>query len=186
MGFAIAESLARKGAYVELVTGPVHLSISHPNINRTDVNTAEEMYQVCVRLFPSCKGAILSAAVADYRPQNSSLQKIKKESTDTMHLELVKNKDILATLGTIKARNQLLIGFSLETDNELNNARDKMKRKNCDAIILNSLKDSGAGFSLDTNKITILTQEEETLNFPVKTKREVAMDIVDFIIRRYF
>jgi phosphopantothenoylcysteine decarboxylase / phosphopantothenate---cysteine ligase len=188
MGFAIAESLANNGAQVELVSGPVSLSVNHSNIHRTNVNTAEEMYQECMRIFPKCRGAILSAAVADYRPENKSELKIKKNLSgdDKLQITLVRNKDILASLGTIKANNQLLIGFSLETHDELKFAREKMERKNCDMIIMNSLNDQGACFSFDTNKISILTRDSQSVSLPLKTKKEVAKDIVDFMITRYF
>jgi phosphopantothenoylcysteine decarboxylase/phosphopantothenate--cysteine ligase len=188
MGFAIAGELARNGATVELVAGPVQLSISHPLVKRTNVNTAEEMYQACIKIFPNCRAAVLSAAVADYRPQNVSTLKIKKGNRDSdgLNLVLVKNKDILSALGTIKTKNQLLVGFSLETHDEMNFAKEKLQRKNCDAIILNSLNDEGAGFSGDTNKVSILNSSGEVVNSPLKTKNEVAIDIVDYIISRYF
>jgi phosphopantothenoylcysteine decarboxylase/phosphopantothenate--cysteine ligase len=188
MGFALANQLAEAGAFIELVTGPVEIKISHPLIRRTDVCTASEMYDACMKIFPSCRGAILSAAVADYRPETISDLKIKKSEQDgnALTLKLVKNKDILASLGTIKAKNQLLAGFSLETNNEMQYATGKLKKKNCDLIILNSLKDEGAGFSVETNKITILSSTGETVQYPKKMKNEVAKDIVDYIIRRYF
>lgn len=188
MGFAIAERLADMGAEVILVAGPVHLSIHHPHIKKVDVQTAEEMYQESVKYFPECKGAILAAAVADFKMEHVSDQKIKKTSTDdgTLTLNLIKNKDILSHLGTIKQANQLLIGFSLETQNEMANAREKMLKKNCDIMVLNSLRDPGAGFSGDTNKISILAKNGETVDYPVKPKNEVAADIVEFMTRRYF
>ncbi len=188
MGFAIAEQLAEVGANVELVSGPVNLSTSNSLINITRVNTAEEMYHACLSVFPKCSGAILSAAVADYRTVDISPLKIKKTEidADVLTLNLVKNKDILAALGNIKTKNQLLVGFSLETHNEAQYAIEKLKRKNCDFIIMNSLKNEGAGFGLDTNRISIITSEGETIEYPKKSKNEVAWDIVDFIITRYF
>ena len=188
MGFAIANQLAETGANVELVTGPVSLSITHSNIHRTDVNTADEMYEACLKNFPSCRGAILSAAVADFKPAEKSELKIKKteQDKDILTLNLVKNKDILASLGNMKAENQLLVGFSLETHDEIKFAFEKLKKKNCDLMVMNSLRDEGAGFSGDTNKVSILTSGGETFEYPKKTKNEVAGDIVEFIIRRYF
>lgn len=188
MGYAIAEQLAKDGAVVELVSGPVNLSLSHSRIHITRVNTAEEMYNACLSVFPACNGAILSAAVADYRTIEVSPIKIKKtdKDDDNLTLNLVKNKDILAALGNIKTKNQLLVGFSLETHNEVQFATDKLKKKNCDLIIMNSLKNEGAGFALDTNRITIITSKGETIDYPKKMKNEVAKDIVDFIITRYF
>ena len=170
------------------MSGPVSISISHPNIHRTDVNTADEMYEVCLKIFPSCRGAILSAAVADFRPAEKSQLKIKKteQDNDMLTLNLIKNKDILASLGNMKAKNQLLVGFSLETHDEARYALEKLKKKNCDLMVMNSLRDEGAGFSGDTNKITILTSGGETFEYPKKTKKEVAVDIVEFIITRYF
>jgi phosphopantothenoylcysteine decarboxylase / phosphopantothenate---cysteine ligase len=188
MGFAIAEKLADLGAHVELVSGPVHLSAKNNRIHKTDINTAEEMYVACIKIFPVCKGAILSAAVADFRPENVSINKIKKNNldSDSLTLNLVKNKDILASLGTIKTQNQLLVGFSLETHDAEKYAKEKMIRKNCDFIVLNSLSDPGAGFSVDTNKISILTKNGETIHYGLKNKNEVAEDIVELIISRYF
>jgi phosphopantothenoylcysteine decarboxylase/phosphopantothenate--cysteine ligase len=188
MGFAIASALASKGAMVELVTGPVQLSVSDKNIHRTDVNTATEMFDACMHIFPLCKGAILSAAVADYKAEHISPIKIKKDANDEvgLTLNLIKNKDILASLGTIKSEIQLLVGFSLETHNELNFAIEKMERKNCDMIIMNSLKDEGAGFSGDTNKVSVLNKNGDVINLPLKSKIEIASDIVNLIISNYF
>jgi len=188
MGFALASQLADAGAQVELVAGPVSISISHPRIHRTDVNTADEMFETCIKIFPGCRGAILSAAVADFRPAEKSELKIKKtdQDNDILTLNLVKNKDILASLGNMKTKNQLLVGFSLETHDEIRFAFEKLKKKNCDLMIMNSLRDEGAGFSGDTNKVTILTAGDESFEYPKKNKNEVAADIVEFIIRRYF
>jgi len=187
MGFALAEALAEQGAEVILVTGPVNLEVSHTNITRTNVNTAEEMYVQCVNIFPKCNGAILAAAVADYRPEEVSSKKIKKtESSEPLALRLIKNKDILAELGSIKKIGQVLGGFSLETHDELKFAREKMERKNCDFIVLNSLNDEGAGFKTDTNKVTILSSKSQNINIELKKKKEVAEDIVNFMITNYF
>ncbi len=188
MGFAIAEQLAAVGALVELVAGPVNLTVTNPLIHRTNVNTAEEMYDASLSLFPECNAAILCAAVADYRSVEISPLKLKKKDNDDheMVLKLVKNKDILAALGNIKRENQLLVGFSLETHNEFQFAQEKLKKKNLDLIIMNSLKNEGAGFSIDTNMVSILSSSGERVDYPKKYKNEVAKDIVDFIITRYF
>lgn len=180
MGFALAEELARRGASVELVCGPVHLQTQSPAIARTDVQTADEMYQACMKLFPSCDVAILSAAVSDYAPATFSEEKIKK-SDALLSLELKKTKDILADLGRRKKKGQLLIGFALETTNELENAKEKLKKKNLDLIVLNSLRDAGAGFGTDTNKVTLLRTGNAPLSLPLKSKAEVAKDIVENI-----
>jgi phosphopantothenoylcysteine decarboxylase/phosphopantothenate--cysteine ligase len=187
MGFALAEAFAEAGAEVELIAGPVHLNISHPNIIRTDVMTAEEMYDACMQRFGRSDIAILAAAVADYRVKNPSEKKIKKTGgeDETLILELVKNKDILATLGDLKKQRQILGGFSLETHNELSFAREKMRKKNCDFMVMNSLNDPGAGFGTDTNKISILT-EEQIITYPLRSKTEVAGDIVKFVFEKYF
>lgn len=185
MGFAIAETLAVHGAKVLLVSGPTNLKTGHTNITRISVTSADEMYASCHEYFPDCDGAILSAAVADYKPVEISDTKIKKSEEDLV-IKLVKNKDILASLGKIKAGKQLLVGFSLETHNEKEFALEKMRRKNCDFIVLNSLRDKGAGFGKDTNKITILTAKDQEITFPVKRKTEVAEDITAFIIKNYF
>lgn len=177
MGFALAEVCAEYGAEVELVTGPVGLSVSHPNIRRTNVQSAEEMYVAAVNLFPQMNAAILCAAVADFTLDHVAAEKIKRKG-DKLHLSLVPTKDIAAELGRLKRCNQKLVGFALETTNEKENAKQKMKKKNLDFIVLNSLKDAGAGFSYDTNKVTILSATEEQ-SFPLKAKREVACDIIE-------
>ena len=187
MGFALAEALTEQGAEVCLITGPVNLEVHHTNINRIDVNTADEMFAQCVKVFPECVGAILAAAVADYRPEEVSPLKIKKtEGSDSLTLKLVKNKDILAELGKLKTDSQILGGFSLETHNELDFAAEKMKKKNCDFIIMNSMNDEGAGFKKDTNKVTILSSKGQNLAISLKSKKEVAEDIVNFMITNYF
>ena len=177
MGFALAEVCAEYGAEVELVTGPVGLSVSHPNIRRTNVQSAEEMYVAAVNLFPQMDAAILCAAVADFTLDHVAAEKIKRKG-DELHLSLVPTKDIAAELGSLKRCNQKLVGFALETTNEKENAKQKMKKKNLDFIVLNSLKDAGAGFSYDTNKVTIFSATEEQ-SFPLKAKREVACDIIE-------
>ena len=162
-----------------LIAGPVSLTVVHPNIKRIDVESAEEMYQAAITAFPEADAGILCAAVADYRPDEQASEKIKRETKGEMSLRLVPNKDIAASLGAIKRENQILVGFALETNNEMAHAEGKMKRKNLDFIVLNSLKDAGAGFRCDTNKITIIDKEGGTIAYPLKSKQEVAVDIVN-------
>lgn len=176
MGVAIATKLLKDGAEVHLVCGPIQLKI--PNeIHVHQVDSASEMLDVCLNLFPTMDAAILSAAVADYTPTSVASEKVKKKS-DEWNLELKKTVDIAAELGKLKAKKQILVGFALETNNELANALDKLKRKNLDFIVLNSLRDEGAGFGTDTNKITILDTNNIQTDFPLKSKTEVANDIV--------
>lgn len=177
MGFALAEELAEQGAKVTLVSGPVSLKCYHPNIKRVDVVSAEEMKQAALDVFPEVDGAVMCAAVADYRPKYPADQKIKRTAAD-MTIKLEANDDIAACLGKLKTEQQLLVGFALETQDEKSNALDKMKRKNLDFIVLNSLQDAGAGFGVDTNKITILTKDNKAVDFQLKMKTEVARDIV--------
>lgn len=181
MGFALAEACAERGAEVLLVAGPVQLKTSHPAIKRMDVESAGQMYEVAVAHFPSCDGAILCAAVADFTPADPVGKKIKREGEE-LTLTLKPTPDIAATLGKIKRPHQQLVGFALETDSEEKNALGKLERKNLDFIVLNSLNDQGAGFRVDTNKITILSREGKT-EFPLKSKEEVAEDIVEYMIR---
>jgi phosphopantothenoylcysteine decarboxylase/phosphopantothenate--cysteine ligase len=182
MGFALAEACAELGAEVNLVCGPVNLSISHPNINRIDVECAEDMYKEAVRLFSNTDAAILCAAVADFTVKNAATEKIKRKG-DELLLQLVPTKDIAAHLGQMKQPGQLLVGFALETTNEKENAKTKLVNKNLDFIVLNSLNDPGAGFSCDTNKVTILSANEEKV-YPLKTKKEVACDIVEELCKK--
>lgn len=177
MGFALAEVCAEQGAEVELIAGPVGLSVHHPNIRRTDVQSAEEMYVAATNLFPRVDAAILCAAVADFTLAHVAEEKIKRKGDD-LQLHLVPTKDIAAELGRSKRSDQVLVGFALETTNEKEHAKQKLEKKNLDFIVLNSLKDAGAGFSYDTNKITILSASGEQ-SFPLKTKREVACDIIE-------
>lgn len=179
MGFALAEALAKQGAQVELVTGPTAQKAVHPNIHRTDIESAREMYAAATALFPHCQGAILSAAVADYRPDHTADHKLKKQGAEGMTLTLVQNPDILATLGTMKQPGQTLIGFALETDNEMSNAQHKLEKKNLDFIVLNSLRDKGAGFGVDTNIVTIIGRDGTTHTTPLLSKAEVAEVIVN-------
>ena len=178
MGFALAEALAKQGAEVELVTGPTALKCSHPNIHRTDVESAREMFDAATKAFPSCQAAILSAAVADYRPEHTADHKLKKQGDAGMTLTLVQNPDILATLGKMKQEGQRLIGFALETDNEMENAHRKLEKKNLDYIVLNSLRDAGAGFGVDTNRVTIIGRDGSTHTTPLLSKAQVAEEII--------
>jgi len=182
MGFALAEACAGRGAEVVLITGPVSLTVNHPNIHRIDVESAEEMYTASMNAFPTSDGAILCAAVADYRPEIQSTHKLKREKEGDMELRLIANKDIAASLGAIKQEDQVLVGFALETDNELTHAKNKLKKKNLDFIVLNSLQDKGAGFRHDTNKISIVDSKGKITNFPLKSKQQVALDIVDKLV----
>lgn len=178
MGFALAEECARRGADVELVAGPVTLTTSHPRIRRTNVESAAGMMQACRELWPTCQAGILCAAVADYTPAAVADRKIKREKQGAMALELMPTQDIAALLGANKQPGQVLAGFALETDEEQHNAQDKLRRKRFDFIVLNSLRDAGAGFRVDTNKISIIDAETQT-DYPLKSKREVAADIID-------
>ena len=178
MGFALAEALAKHGAQVELVTGPTAQSTSVPGIHRVDVESAREMFEAATGVFPSCQGAILSAAVADYRPEHTADHKLKKQGDNGMTINLVQNPDILATLGKMKQDGQKLIGFALETDNEHANACEKLKRKNLDHIVLNSLRDKGAGFGVDTNLVTIIDRDGRSHSTDLLSKKEVAEVIV--------
>lgn len=180
MGFAIAETFARMGAQVTLVTGPTDLNTEHDSIKRIDVTSAQEMFDKTVHAFEKCHIAVMSAAVADYTPEKVALSKIKK-SGDALVLKLKKTKDILAHLGSRKTSKQLLVGFALETDNEEDNAMKKLHAKNLDFIVLNSLKTKGAGFKHPTNQITILHRNGQKKAYPLKSKYEVAADIVNQI-----
>lgn len=178
MGFALAEACAAHGAEVTLIAGPVALSLSHPAIRRIDVESAEEMYRAATEAFREADAGILCAAVADYRPEKTSAQKIKRETAGELTLRLVPNPDIAASLGAVKRAGQVLVGFALETSDEEAHAAAKLQRKNLDFIVLNSLRDQGAGFRCDTNKITILDKRGESVSYPLKSKQEVADDIV--------
>jgi phosphopantothenoylcysteine decarboxylase/phosphopantothenate--cysteine ligase len=181
MGFALAEVCAERGAEVTLVAGPVALSTQQKRIHRIDVESAEEMLQASVEQFLECNAAILCAAVADYRPEICSQEKIKREKEDDMTLHLVQNPDIAATLGRMKTEKQILAGFALETNDEEKHAENKIERKNLDFIVLNSLRDKGAGFRCDTNKVEIIDRQGPALTFPLKSKVDVARDIVDHL-----
>lgn len=177
MGYALAEECAARGAEVTLVSGPVNLSVNHPNINRIDVESAEQMYNACMNHYPTSDAGILCAAVADFTPESVADKKIKREKDD-LTLNLKPTHDIAAALGKIKTDSQRLVGFALETNDETAHAQDKLKRKNFDFIVLNSLNDKGAGFRCDTNKITIIDSSKAE-EYPLKTKKEVAADIID-------
>jgi len=181
MGFAIAEELLAQGAHVELVSGPTKLSLKHQNLTLTSIKTAEEMMHAVQDKWAKMDVGIFSAAVADYRPMHSAIQKIKK-TEDQLTIELVKNPDILAWAGSNKTEQQLLIGFALETNDVFENAKSKLKRKNLDLIVMNTLEDRGAGFASDTNKISILDNHNKFTSFELKSKPEVAKDIVEYLI----
>lgn len=183
MGFALAEVCAQRGALVKLICGPVSASMKtcSPNISRIDIESAREMHDECMKAFPSMDSAILCAAVADFAPETVANKKIKRTGDD-MVIRLKPNPDIAAALGKQKKASQTLIGFALETNDEVNNAQAKLKKKNFDFIVLNSLRDQGAGFRTDTNKISIISNEGR-MDYPLKTKTEVAKDIVDNLIR---
>ncbi len=178
MGFAIAEAMAGCGAEVSLVSGPSSLKILNPSVKRHNVTSAEEMYEACMNFFPGSDIAVMCAAVADYKPASVSEAKIKK-SEGSMELRLLPTRDILASMGKIKKKNQILAGFALETENEEENAAEKLKKKNLDFIVLNSMKDKGAGFGGDFNKISIIGRDHKHIRFELKSKRDVASDIVN-------
>lgn len=180
MGFELANSAAQQGAEVILISGPTHYKAERKAISTISVTSADEMFDAVHQYYQKVDVAILSAAVADYKPQKSFLSKIKK-TTDTLTINLIKTKDILAALGSKKTA-QILVGFALETDNEITNAIKKLKSKNLDMIVLNSLKDAGAGFGGSTNKITIIDKDLNQTNYPLKSKSEVADDIIQKII----
>lgn len=182
MGIAIAEALADEGAEVDLVLGPTSEQTQNPQIKIFKVNTAEQMFEKCSELFSNEDIAILSAAVADFTPAEIAANKIKKEQ-GLSSINLKKTKDILASLGQEKSEKQILVGFALETDNEETNAIKKIKSKNLDLIVLNSLRDKGAGFGHTTNKVSILDNKGNKTEFPLKEKTEVAKDIVAEIVK---
>jgi phosphopantothenoylcysteine decarboxylase / phosphopantothenate---cysteine ligase len=182
MGIAVAEALAAQGAQVRLVLGPSDFLPQNPAIETVRVVSAQEMYEACAAVFAHTDVAVLAAAVADYRPKTFSPKKIKKRD-DELSLELAKTIDIAATLGKIKQKGQILVGFALETNDEEDNARGKLERKNFDFIVLNSLRDAGAGFGHDTNKISILHRDGTRKAFDLKRKSDTARDIVAEIVR---
>jgi phosphopantothenoylcysteine decarboxylase/phosphopantothenate--cysteine ligase len=183
MGFALAEECASRGAEVVLISGPVTLEVHHPNIKRVDVESAHEMYESAMEVFQDADAGILCAAVADFTPDNVADQKIKREKDDLV-IKLKPTHDIAASLGAVKKESQVLVGFALETNDEAKNAKGKLERKNLDFIVLNSLNDKGAGFRVDTNKITIIDKEGE-IPYPLKNKAEVAADIIDRLVETF-
>jgi phosphopantothenoylcysteine decarboxylase/phosphopantothenate--cysteine ligase len=185
MGFALAESLYEKGADVVLVSGPVHQAKKYKGIQIIEVKTAEEMYNACTKLHPEMDIEIMAAAVADYTPIETAAEKIKKNTT-AFSLELTKTKDILATLGNTKKQHQFLAGFALETNNEKENALQKLKTKNADMIILNSLRDEHAGFGFDTNKVSVFFANRTLVELKLAAKKNIADQIVDLIIQKIY
>ena len=183
MGYALAETCAAQGAEVTVVSGPVALTAKHQNIHIIHVESAAEMYTATTGAFPKADVGILCAAVADFTPATTATEKIKREG-DTLHLDLVATRDIAAALGQAKRTDQKLIGFALETTNEKEHAKAKLAKKHLDFIVLNSLNDKGAGFAHDTNKVTIIAKNEERL-FELKTKSEVAQDIIDYLCESF-
>ena len=181
MGYALAEECAKRGWEVELVSGPTKLEVKHPNIHRTDVESAKQMYESATSLFPSCDAAIMCAAVADFTVASVAGEKIKRGESG-LELNLVPTRDIAAALGAQKRADQRLVGFALETANELAHAQEKLCRKQLDFIVLNSLNDAGAGFQHDTNKVTIIPAEGAPVPFALKSKTEVAKDIINYLV----
>src|SRR5689334_19565556 len=177
MGYAIAEQFLKEGAHVFLVSGPVNLVLQHPNLRVVKVKSANEMYLACCHFFEEVDVAVFAAAVADYRPDKIADQKIKKDES-TFTIRMVKNIDIAYEFGKIKTGRQISVGFALETNDELTHAIGKLAKKNFDMVILNSMNDSNATFGFDTNKITIIKNDFSKIDFPLKSKTEVARDIV--------
>ena len=182
MGYALAEECAARGAKVSLVSGPVQIKAKHPNINTISVTSAEEMYNAANAEFEDSNICILCAAVADFKPETQADEKIKREKDDLI-IRLKPTQDIAASLGAKKREDQIMVGFALETNNEAENAQGKLVRKNLDFIVLNSLKDANACFGYDTNKITIIEKDGTTKTFELKSKTEVAKDIIDNICK---
>ena len=185
MGYAIADRLADLGASVTLVSGPVYVTNSNPSVNIVKVESAEEMHKHCLSVFPKADGAVMCAAVADFTPVSFSGSKLKR-GNDDLNIRLKPTSDIAGDLGKMKNDNQLLVGFALETNDEVSNAYSKLTRKNLDFIVLNSMNDRGAGFGVDTNKITMIDRDNNQVVFELKSKKEVAADIVDRIVDEMF
>ena len=183
MGFALAEECASRGAEVTLVAGPVTLKTPEGNIERIDVTTAVEMHDAVMKALPESDAVILCAAVADYRVENVADSKIKREKTQNPVIQLTPNPDIARAVGQAKRPDQVTVGFALETDNEQANARGKLERKNLNFIVMNSLRDKNAGFQVDTNKVTIITDRGEMIEGECKSKRDVARDITDVLYK---
>ncbi len=183
MGMAICKKLAEQGFEVILVAGHLQVPVpGHPGIKTYNAKTADEMYRLCIKLFPDVNAAILAAAVADYKPSKTTSKKIKHNNKKII-LELNPTRDIAAALGAMKKDQQFLIGFALETNQEIANAKHKLKKKNFDFIILNSLKDKGAGFQTDTNKISIIDRHNNIEKYELKLKEDVASDIIKKVIK---
>jgi phosphopantothenoylcysteine decarboxylase/phosphopantothenate--cysteine ligase len=184
MGFDIALEAAQQGANVILVSGPSKYELQHDNVHQIKVTTSDEMFEVCHRFFDDVDIVIAAAAVADYKPKQVATQKIKKQD-QTFSIELVKTKDILKSLGAQK-KHQFLVGFALETEDEIDNAKNKIITKNLDLIVLNSLNDEGAGFGYETNKVTFIDQKFNITPMALKTKTEVAIDIINLICKHIY
>ncbi len=184
MGYAIAEECAVRGANVTLISGPVSIKAKHPLINVINVESAQEMHDAAVNVFPGCDAAIMCAAVADYAVENPSMHKIKREHDQVPVIRLKKNPDIAAALGAMKRDGQVLVGFALETDNGMANAAEKLQRKNLDFIVLNSPNEPGAGFMTDTNHVTIIERAGGCREYGLKDKRLVARDIIDVMMEK--
>lgn len=185
MAYAIADELASRGAEVTVISGPVSVKATEPSVKVVDVESGREMAVTCESMFHDVDIAVMCAAVADYTVENPSATKIKREGNLPPEIKLVKNPDIARTLGEMKSPGQMLVGFALETDNETGNALGKMERKNLDMIVLNSLRDKGAGFATDTNKVSVFTRGDQLpVEIPLKTKREVAADLADIMERK--
>lgn len=185
MAYSIADELASRGAEVTVISGPVSVKATEPSVKVVDVESGREMAAACESRFPDVDIAVMCAAVADYTVENPSATKIKREGNLPPEIKLVKNPDIARTLGEMKSPGQMLVGFALETDNETGNALGKMERKNLDMIVLNSLRDKGAGFATDTNKVSVFTRGDQLpVEIPLKTKREVAADLADIMERK--
>lgn len=184
MGFSLAEALAQKGIQVELISGPTQLQTHHPLIRRSDVKTANEMFEVCNKKVTQCDIIIMAAAVADYTPAETQSTKIKKENNLT-NIALKPTADILKILSESKMENQFFVGFALETDNELENAKKKLHSKNLDLIVLNSLKEEGAGFNVPTNKVYLMDKSGKIIDFPLQSKEKIAALIIDYILAEY-
>lgn len=181
MGVAIADALAVEGARVDLILGPSHQRPQEQGVTVYPVHTACQMHEQALALFPAADGAVMSAAVSDYRPANPADQKMKRKAGEDIILSLTPNPDIAAALGQMKKPRQLLVGFALETQNEEDNAQKKLQKKNLDFIVLNSLQDKGAGFGGDTNRVRIIDNAGNNKSFTLKSKSKVAEDIVDKI-----
>ena len=182
MGYSLADEFASRGADVTVVSGPVSVKCQHPSVRIVGVESALEMYDAVMAEFGEMDIVVMCAAVADYRPAQQATRKIKREKEDVPTITLVKNPDIAAAVGERKTAGQTLVGFALETDHAEENAREKLRRKNLDMIVLNSLEDEDAGFGVDTNKVTVVDKSGNATHFPVKSKREVAKDIVDLVV----